>query len=234
MLELAKLSKTFQGPEGLVRAVDQVSCGIDPGQFVTMQGPSGSGKTTLLLMLGGLLRPDQGTLTLDGVDPYQLDANERATWRVKQVGFVFQQFHLVPYLSVLENVMIPSVSQPRSDAALRARDILSTVGLQDRLRHLPSQLSVGEQQRTALARALFNDPALILADEPTGNLDDKNAEIVLQCLKKSADQGKTVLIVTHDQRTAAFATSRLHLQHGQLQEVSETKTPVTQEGAAVA
>jgi len=220
MLEVKNLTRCFEGPAGVIRALDGVSLGVAEGEFVAVHGPSGCGKTTLLLVAGGLLQPGSGQVTVDGEDPYSLPPEERSRFRAEKIGFVFQQFHLVPYLTVLDNVAAPSLAKPGADADARARELISRFRLEGRIRHVPSALSTGERQRTALARALLNRPKLLLADEPTGNLDVENAHNVLQHFADFAGEGGSVLLVTHDTRAAAYADRTLEMKDGRL--VAET------------
>jgi ABC-type lipoprotein export system ATPase subunit len=205
ILKVTDVVKRYAGPRGPVSALDGISLTVGAGEFVAVQGSSGCGKSTLLLAAGGLLRPDSGGILVTGRDPYALTPDERAAFRAKHIGFVFQQFHLVPYLSVLDNVLAPTLALWRDDARARAEDMIAQFGLKERQDHLPEQLSVGERQRVALARALLNRPELILADEPTGNLDKDNAGVVLDALAAFARSGGAVLLVTHDAAAAARA-----------------------------
>jgi putative ABC transport system ATP-binding protein len=214
ILKLDSLCKTYDGANGEVCALRDVSLQVDAGEFVALHGPSGSGKSTLMLIAGALLTPDSGSVSIADADPFAKSANGRAQFRAKHVGFVFQQFHLIPYLSVYDNVRLGELSQSIPDAEGRAKDLLSRLGLSDRSGHVPSALSVGEQQRVALARALLPDPELILADEPTGNLDSDNATIVLDCLADFAAAGKAVLMVTHDERAQARAGRAVAMEAG--------------------
>jgi ABC-type lipoprotein export system ATPase subunit len=223
VLELRGISKSFSGPDGLVHALHDVSLKVESGEFVAVQGPSGSGKTTLLLIAGGLLHPDEGNVFVDGSNPYELRQNSRSALRAAHVGFVFQQFHLVPYLTVLQNVLAASVAKPQAGAPDRAKELLHKLDLEHRTHHVPSQLSTGEQQRTALARALLNDPKLILADEPTGNLDEESGRVVLESLAKLAGDGKAVLMVGHDGRASTFAGRIRELRNGRFSEGDETE-----------
>ena len=216
LLEAHNLKKIYRSGSHQVAALDDVSLSMDTGEFVAIRGPSGCGKTTLLLAAGGLLQPDSGELIVDGVKPYDLPANERAQLRTNQIGFVFQQFHLVPYLSLIENVLVPAVASHLPDAEDRAKQLIEEVGLSHRLHHTPGELSTGERQRTALARALLNRPKLLLADEPTGNLDRENAEIVLQHLQEFTKQGGGVLLVTHDSRASDVAQRTIQIEDGRL------------------
>ena len=218
LISLDHITKTYTGDAGPIVAVDDVSVSVEAGEFVAVVGPSGCGKTTLLLVAGGLLRPENGEVSIDGTDPYSLSGEQRARFRAEQIGFVFQQFHLVPYLNVLDNVMAPALVTGETSARQRAETLVERFGLADRLGHRPGQLSTGERQRVALARALLNEPRVILADEPTGNLDGDNSEQVLQALKTFADEGGAVLLVTHDPDAVAFAGRQVVLQGGQLAE----------------
>jgi len=220
MLEVKNLTRCFEGPAGVIRALDGVSLDVAEGEFVAVHGPSGCGKTTLLLVAGGLLQPSSGQVTVDGEDPYRLPPEKRSRFRADKIGFVFQQFHLVPYLTVLDNVAAPSLAKPEPNADARARELVSRFNLEDRIRHVPAKLSTGERQRTALARALLNRPKLLLADEPTGNLDVENAQNVLQYFADFAKEGGAVLVVTHDTRAATYAHRMLEMQKGML--VAET------------
>jgi len=193
ILEIRDLVKDYPGPFGAVRALNGVSLQVAAGEFVAIQGPSGCGKSTLLLAAGGLLRPDSGQVRIAGQDPYALSPEERSKFRAGHLGFVFQQFHLIPYLSVLDNVLAPTLALPQRGARARAAELIERFGLQDRRDHVPEKLSIGERQRTALA------------DEPTGNLDRDNANGVLNALAEFAREGGAVLLVTHDTNAAGCA-----------------------------
>lgn len=219
MLIVNTVSKSFAGPEGQVKALREVSLSIKPGEFVTLRGPSGCGKTTLLLSAGGLLRPTSGTVTIDKQDIYALGTNRRSVFRADTIGFVFQQFHLIPYLTVTDNILAPAIASKRPDAKTRAEELIKRFNLGHRANHVPSQLSTGECQRTALARALLNEPKLILADEPTGNLDETNGKAVLSYLSEFAKQGGAVLVGTHDRLVQEYADRCLQLDYGELSEV---------------
>jgi putative ABC transport system ATP-binding protein len=218
MVEFKNVTKIFDGPEGKVTALDKVSLSVQPGEFLAVCGPSGCGKTTLLLTAGGLLRPSNGQVNLDGSDPYGVSPEMRSKMRARMIGFVFQQFHLIPYLTVRQNILAPSLALPAKEADQRAQELISRFGLDDRAGHVPAQISTGQRQRTALARALLNKPKIILADEPTGNLDEDNANTVLGYLSQYVAGGGCVLLVTHDVRTAARATRSLKMSRGQLVE----------------
>lgn len=216
MLEFKNISRWFDGPEGKVTALNGLSLSVSPGEFLAVCGPSGCGKTTLLLTAGGLLRPNVGQVKLDGHDPYALGPEMRSKMRARMVGFVFQQFHLIPYLTVRQNILAPSLALPAKGAGQRAQELVDRFGLDDRARHIPAQLSTGQRQRTALARALLNRPKIILADEPTGNLDEDNANIVFGYLSQYVAEGGCVLLVTHDARTAGHATRTLQMNNGRI------------------
>ncbi len=217
MFTLEKVTKSYASRRGVVYALRDISLRIAPGSFVTVTGPSGSGKTTLLLTLGGLIRPTAGRVIFQGTDLGALDERHLAAYRNRSVGFILQSFNLIPYLSACENVMVPmslSANGGRGHEA-RARDLLERLGLADRLDHLPRELSAGQQQRVAMARALGNDPKVILADEPTGNLDPTLASEILGILKElNVREGRTVLMVTHSPEAARIGTHRVHLEAG--------------------
>lgn len=217
ILSAENLTKSYSSGEGHVRALKGVSLTIEAGEFVAMHGPSGCGKSTFLLIAGGLLSPDGGKLSIAGKDPYELSQGERSAFRAGHIGFVFQQFHLIPYLDVLDNLLVNELT-PGEKPALRedAEKLLERFQMEERKHHVPSQLSVGEQQRVALARALLSRPKLILADEPTGNLDTENSEILLGCMKEFAGEGGAVLMVTHDDRARAAAARSIEMKAGEL------------------
>jgi putative ABC transport system ATP-binding protein len=201
-----------------VRALDSVSFEVRSGEWIAIMGPSGSGKTTLINILGGLDRPTGGRAIVDGVNVGTLGERELTRYRAEKIGFVFQNFYLIPYLSALENVMLAQYFHSVADEA-EAAEALARVGLKDRLDHLPNQLSGGEQQRVALARALINHPKLILADEPTGNLDEANEQIVLELLQELHRAGHTILVVTHSAEIGRMADRRIELAHGRLMHI---------------
>lgn len=216
MLRIEKIEKSFQVGNAPVRAVAGVSAEVQPGEYVAIQGPSGCGKSTLLLMAGGLLAPDQGGVKVNGTDLYRLGGGERAAFRARHIGFVFQRFHLVAYLHVLDNILAATVAQEVPGARKRAADLIERFGLTSRVHHYPSQLSTGERQRVALARALLVQPKLILADEPTGNLDAENGVLVLTALAEAAKTGVAVVLVTHDPEAARFASRTIRMRQGQV------------------
>jgi putative ABC transport system ATP-binding protein len=211
MLDVRNISKTYAGAGGSVHALRDVSVHVQAGEFVAVRGPSGSGKTTLLLAAGGMLHPDSGQVLIRGQNVYRLSGEARTRLRAASIGFVFQQFHLVPYLSVLENVLAAALTHPGPNLRERALRLVAELGLSHRAHHLPSELSSGERQRTALSRAMLHQPPLLLADEPTGNLDEQNGQIVLDHLTDYVGRGGALLLVTHDGRAAARAQRVLQL-----------------------
>lgn len=216
LVEIQDAEKSYHKAGGSVRAVDGLSLSMDSGDFLAVQGPSGCGKSTLLLLAGGLLAPDSGVVRVGGEEPYAMTADARSKFRAENIGFVFQQFHLVPYLTVLENVLAPAIATGAAGTEPRARELIGQLGLSHRLDHTPGELSSGERQRTALARALLNGPKVLLADEPTGNLDAGNADEVLRHLREFASSGGAVLLVTHDAQAAAAADKVIHLSEGRI------------------
>jgi putative ABC transport system ATP-binding protein len=216
MLTVQEATKVYRTHSGDVTALDGVSLRIGKGEFVTVCGPSGSGKTTLLMMIAAMLRPSRGTVRFDDRDLYAMTGPARARFRARNIGFVFQMFHLVPYLTVVENVLLAAAVLPRRDGKARAEELLQRLGLRHRIGHRPSELSAGEKQRTAIARALWNEPTLILADEPTGNLDSENARCVLQHLRDFQQKGGTVIVATHGLAAGEFATRTIELREGRL------------------
>ncbi|HYT08035.1 MAG TPA: ABC transporter ATP-binding protein [Rugosimonospora sp.] len=214
LVQAEDISKSYGG----LRALDGVTFEVLSGEWIAIMGPSGSGKTTLINILGGLDRPTSGRAIVDGVNVGTLGERQLTRYRAEKVGFVFQHFYLVPYLSALENVMLAQYFHSIADE-VEAAESLVRVGLGDRLHHLPSQLSGGEQQRVALARALINHPKLILADEPTGNLDEANEQIVLELLRELHRSGHTILLVTHSPEIGRMADRRIELAHGRLMHI---------------
>ena len=212
---------------GPLRALDGVTFTVAPGEWVALMGPSGSGKTTLINILGGLDTLTAGRVIVDDVDLSKRTESQLVRYRSEKVGFVFQQFHLIPYLSALENVMLAQYFHSITDEK-QAQDALRRVGLGDRLTHLPKQLSGGEQQRVAIARALINQPKLILADEPTGNLDEANEALVIDIFRALHNTGHTILMVTHDPDIARQAGRRIELAHGHLSlDTTQTDTAIS-------
>jgi putative ABC transport system ATP-binding protein len=221
MIKIRSLCKSFQRPgEVMLKVLHEVDFNVDEGEFVAIVGPSGSGKTTLMNILGLLDRPDSGEYELQGKPVAKLSPEERARVRNEAIGFVFQQFHLLPSTTATENVELPMLYSARSDAAIqkRAREALCRVGLEERLTHYPSELSGGQQQRVAIARALVNDPSVILADEPTGNLDQKSGRQIMELFRELNRNGSTILLITHDNAVANAASRIVHIDDGQLTE----------------
>jgi len=218
MLALQSVSKTYTHRGRTVKALDSATLDVHDGDFVAVVGPSGSGKSTLLLTLGGMLSPASGRVLVDGQSLYDMSTDKRAEFRRKKVGFVFQTFNLVPYLTALENVQVPLLLAGTNGRVQleRATSLLTRLGLADRLDHKPSELSVGQQQRVALARMLANDPAVVLADEPTGNLDPDTSGQIIDFLEEVNREGKTVVMVTHDMRAAQRAKRILRLVDGNI------------------
>lgn len=225
------LTKYFRNQGETILAVDNVSFAFSTGQFIAITGPSGCGKSTLLYILGGLDKATDGELTVDGVDVRRLSSRQEHLFRRDKLGFVFQSFHLIPNLSALENVMLPmQLKGGRSSGEMRQRahDLLMQVGInEDRHQHKPAKLSGGQKQRVAIARSIANDPKVILADEPTGNLDSRSGKIVIDLLKKLTRQGKTVVVVTHDSGIAKVADVRIRLDDGHIEDINSGAVPVT-------
>jgi putative ABC transport system ATP-binding protein len=221
MIKIRNLCKSFQRPgEALLKVLHEVDFSVDEGEFVAIVGPSGSGKTTLMNILGLLDRPDSGEYELQGKPVATLSPEERARVRNEAIGFVFQQFHLLPRTTATENVELPMLYSARSDSDIqkRAREALCRVGLEERLTHYPSELSGGQQQRVAIARAMVNDPAVVLADEPTGNLDQKSGRQIMELFRELNRNGSTILLITHDNAVANAASRIVHIDDGQLTE----------------
>lgn len=216
MLSCRQLNRDYRGPHGPVRVLRDLSLEAARGEMVVIRGPSGAGKSTLLLTLGGMLRPDSGAVTLGGQNLYSLSPAERARFRSRQVGFVFQLFHLVPYLSVRENVLAGLPGSEDTAMRKRASGLLEELGLASREHHRPAALSAGERQRTALARALLKEPSVMLADEPAGNLDPANGALVFRHLEDYRRKGGTVIVVTHGTDSIPSSARLLRLENGSL------------------
>nr|WP_315487149.1 ABC transporter ATP-binding protein [uncultured Undibacterium sp.] len=221
MIALQNIRKTYKQGGNEIRALDGVDLSIARGEFVAIMGPSGSGKSTLLNVLGALDKPDSGTYHLEDDEIGSMDDDASSDLRNRRIGFVFQSFHLLPRLTVLENVLLPQryAAVIDNSAEQRARVLLERIGLGQRMSHLPGELSGGQLQRAAIARALLNQPALLLADEPTGNLDSKSATDVLALLAELHANGQTMVLVTHDPNIAAKAQRTIHLKDGKVDEV---------------
>ena len=216
-LELRNVVKSFRQGTREVRALDGVSLALEPGTFTAIMGQSGSGKSTLLHLAGGLTKPDAGDVLVDGESLSKLDDKKLTLFRRRRIGFVFQSFNLIPTLTAEENVALPlTLDGGRNGTLGRARELLESLHVGDRLGHRPDAMSGGEQQRVAVARALVADPALVLADEPTGNLDTANGQTVCRLLRDLANGGRTILMVTHEPSVAAFATRVVVMRDGRL------------------
>lgn len=216
LLTLNTVSKKYMKNSSLVTAVDSASLELSAGDFVAIGGESGSGKTTLLLIAGALLKPDTGDANIDNLSVYTQNRKQRAQMRAQKIGFIFQQFHLIPYLSVSDNIQAPALALGGIESKERTMYLLEKFRLGHRAKHFPSELSVGEKQRVACARALYNKPSIILADEPTGNLDSKNAETVLSFLYEFSRKDGGVIMVTHNETALGFADRVLRMNNGVL------------------
>lgn len=217
MIKISGLIKTLHGGGHKVEILKSIDLTIPTGQFIAITGHSGSGKTTLLSLIAGLDTPTDGTITIDGQGITKLDEDELALLRGKRFGFIFQNFHLIPTLTALENVVLSAELNGTPGATKKSEDLLGTVGLRDRQHHYPAQLSGGEQQRLSLARAFVNDPEIILADEPTGNLDSKNSDRIIELLKElHRVKGATIILVTHESQVADQSQRILTLEDGKI------------------
>ncbi len=223
MIECRQLSKTYRKGNSTIKPLDALDLDVEQGSFLALMGPSGSGKTTLLNLIAGIDQPTSGTLTIAGQDIAKLSRSKLASWRAEHVGYVFQLYNLVPVLTAYENVELPMLLHPlsRKQRHERVSTALSLVGLADRHDHFPRQLSGGQEQRVAIARAIVTDPDIIVADEPTGDLDKPSAHAIMNLLVQLNEElGKTLIMVTHDVATAEYAGLTLHLDKGQLVEQS--------------
>ena len=228
IVELRDIGKSYRRGTQIIPVLEGISLSIAPGEFLALMGPSGSGKSTLLNLIAGLDQADRGSITVGGVDITSLSEGELAAWRAAHVGFIFQFYNLIPVLTALENVELPLVltGLSRRERREHARTVLRLVGLEDRMDHAPRQLSGGQQQRVAIARALVTDPTLIVADEPTGDLDRVSAEEVLVLMERLCRElGKTIIMVTHDPRAARRAARIKHLDKGVLTDDLEAPLP---------
>ncbi len=217
ILRVEHLSKIYGKGENEVRALDDVSFSIEKGQFVAIIGPSGSGKSTLLHILGGVDRPTSGKVYLEGQDVFAQNEDQLAIFRRRQVGLIYQFYNLIPVLNVTENITLPVLMDGRKVNQERLADLLTTLALKGREKHLPNQLSGGQQQRVSIGRALMNSPAVVLADEPTGNLDSKNSQEIVELLKLSNKQyGQTLIVITHDENIALQADRIITIEDGKI------------------
>ncbi|MCL2368525.1 MAG: ABC transporter ATP-binding protein [Oscillospiraceae bacterium] len=217
ILQVRNLRKTYGKGDTVVTALDGVSFSVEKGEFVAIVGASGSGKSTLMHLLGGVDRPDMGHVVVDGNEIYERNESELAIFRRRNIGIVYQFYNLIPTLTAAENIMLPYLLDNRKPEKSRLQEILDTIGLADRAQHLPSELSGGQQQRVSIGRALINDPAIILADEPTGNLDSKASREVMDLLKLSSKRyNQTLLVITHDEKIALQADRILTISDGRI------------------
>jgi putative ABC transport system ATP-binding protein len=219
LIEIKKLNKTYESGEERVKALVDVDLKIERGEFISVMGPSGSGKSTLLTILGGLNHPTKGDVAVDGIPIYKLPLEKLADFRREYLGFIFQSFQLIPYLTVIENVMLPlSITQrTHREQVKMAEEILEKIGLAGKARRLPDQLSGGEQERVAIARALVNSPPILMADEPTGNLDSKTGKEIMDLFKSLNEEGQTIVMVTHNPENTSFSTRTISLKDGRLE-----------------
>ena len=228
LVSLRRIAKSYRRGDQVIQVLSDISFDIARGEFLALMGPSGSGKSTLLNLIAGIDSPDSGELLVGGIDIVQLGEAALADWRAGHVGFIFQFYNLMPVLTAYENVELPLAltSLPRRERREHAEAALELVGLADRMTHYPSELSGGQQQRVAIARAFITDPALIVADEPTGDLDRHSASEVLELLRRlAADMGKTIVMVTHDRKAAESAQAIMHLEKGELSERESLQAP---------
>jgi len=218
LIEIKNLSKTYESGKEKVHALVDVGLHIEKGEFISVMGPSGSGKSTLLTILGGLNHPTAGEVVVDDIPIYQLPLERLADFRREYLGFIFQSFQLIPYLTVIENVMLPLSITERSnrEQSRMAGEILDRIGLKGKEKRLPDQLSGGEQERVAIARALVNEPPILLADEPTGNLDTKTGKEIMELFKSLNSEGQTIIMVTHNPENAAFSSRTISLRDGRV------------------
>ena len=218
LIELKRLSKIYESGEERVTALGEVSLNIERGEFISVMGPSGSGKSTLLTILGGLNHPTEGEVVVDEIPIYKLPLEKLADFRREYLGFIFQSYQLIPYLTVIENVMLPlAITEKSNEEQLnRAEEILEKIGLKEKRKRLPDQLSGGEQERVAIARALVNSPPILLADEPTGNLDSKTGREIMKLFKSLNEEGQSIVMVTHNPESIAFSSRAIHLHDGKV------------------
>ena len=199
ILKASDISKSYSSDKNRIKVVDNYNIDLFSNEFVSLTGPSGCGKTTILMIIGCLLKPDHGTVEIDGLDIYSMNSSRIAEQRSKKIGFIYQDFKLIPYLTIKENILCSSLINDVGNLEDKANDLILRLGLIHRVNHRPEQLSAGEKQRTAIARALLMEPKLIIADEPTGNLDKKNSSLVIEALKHYSDEGACVIMVSHDE-----------------------------------
>jgi putative ABC transport system ATP-binding protein len=220
LIEIKNLKKTYESGEECVLALTNVDLNIERGEFISVMGPSGSGKSTLLTILGGLNHPTEGEVVVDEIPIYRLPLEKLADFRREYLGFIFQSFQLIPYLTVIENVMLPlSITEKSNREQIKmAEEILERIELKGKGKRLPDQLSGGEQERVAIARALVNSPPILLADEPTGNLDSKTGKEIIELFKSLNEEGQTIVMVTHNPENTVFSTRAVFLKDGRVEE----------------
>ncbi len=217
ILRVENLSKVYGKNETMVKALDNVSFSVNKGEFVAITGSSGSGKSTLLHLLGGVDKPSEGKVFIDGTDIYGLNETNLAIFRRRQIGLIYQFYNLIPVLNVEENITLPMLLDGKKVEKDRLLEVLNILGLKDRVKHLPNQLSGGQQQRVSIGRAIINNPSIVLADEPTGNLDSKNSEEILELLKESNRRyNQTLIVITHDERIALQADRIITIEDGKI------------------
>lgn len=219
LIEIKKLNKVYESGNECVMALVDVDLNIERGEFISVMGPSGSGKSTLLTILGGLNHPTKGDVVVDEISIYELPLEKLADFRREYLGFIFQSFQLIPYLTVIENVILPlSITEKSNrDQFKMAEEILERIGLRGKERRLPDQLSGGEQERVAIARALVNSPPILMADEPTGNLDSKTGKEIMELFKSLNEEGQTIVMVTHNPENIAYSTRTVFLRDGRVE-----------------
>ncbi len=217
MLNLEQITRHYGNGKEKVIALDNINLQVKEGEFLVIQGPSGSGKTTLLLTVGGMMQPNSGSVTFEKSNIYSLSERRRAQFRAEKIGFVFQMFHLIPYLNSIENILLSVNAGFKPEAQAGAMELMNRFNISERAHHKPSALSVGEHQRTAIARALLKKPKIILADEPTGNLDPENASDVIEYLVEFHRQKGTVILVTHGKIADPYADRIIHLKNGRIE-----------------
>jgi len=222
LIEINKLNKAYESGDERVLALCDVDLDVERGEFISVMGPSGSGKSTLLTILGGLNHPTRGDVVVDDIPIYKLSLEKLADFRREYLGFIFQSFQLIPYLTVIENVMLPLsiTDKTNREQAKMAEGILDRIGLRGKGRRLPDQLSGGEQERVAIARALVNSPPILMADEPTGNLDSKNGKEIMELFRVLNEEGQTIIMVTHNPENTAYSTRTISLRDGRVDAVS--------------
>lgn len=223
LIQTESLVKTYTMGGSIIRALDSISLQIKEGEMAAIMGASGSGKSTLMNILGCLDRPDSGTYKIAGDDVSKLSKNQLAEIRNRRIGFVFQTFNLLPRMNALENVELPLLYSGANQAKDHAESALNIVGLGDRMHHEPNQLSGGQRQRVAIARAIVTNPSIILADEPTGNLDSKTGEEIMHLFSRLHEQGRTIIVVTHESDIAQYCSIQIHLKDGKILDIKETR-----------